>query len=118
MEGSKACRQSSKYSAVAREKQREMAENMGVFRSFAYLSVLGEVATAEDIWSGRTSRGGRGGRNLCAKWLSPAKLGGILQDSPTSGRSGETGRRAGLKIPWGSPPVRVRFPPPAPPILF
>ena len=29
-------------------------------------------------------------------------------------RSGETGRRAGLKIPWGSPPVRVRFPPPAP----
>ena len=29
-------------------------------------------------------------------------------------RSGETGRRAGLKIPWGSPPVWVRFPPPAP----
>src|SRR4051812_16423664 len=29
-------------------------------------------------------------------------------------RSGETGRRAGLRIPWGSPPVRVRFPPPAP----
>lgn len=31
-----------------------------------------------------------------------------------SGRSGGTGRRAGLKIPWGSNPVRVRFPPPAP----
>jgi hypothetical protein len=30
------------------------------------------------------------------------------------GRSGETGRRAGLKIPWGSLPVWVRFPPPAP----
>ena len=29
-------------------------------------------------------------------------------------RSGETGRRAGLKIRWGLPPVRVRFPPPAP----
>ena len=29
-------------------------------------------------------------------------------------RSGETGRRAGLKIPWGLPPVWVRFPPPAP----
>jgi hypothetical protein len=28
-------------------------------------------------------------------------------------RSGETGRRAGLKIRWGLPPVRVRFPPPA-----
>ena len=25
---------------------------------------------------------------------------------------------AGLKIPWGSPPVRVRFPPPAPAKLF
>src|SRR4030095_897607 len=33
--------------------------------------------------------------------------------SSTTGRSGETGRRAGLKIPWGSPPVWVRFPPPA-----
>jgi hypothetical protein len=33
--------------------------------------------------------------------------------SPTC-RSGEIGRRAGLKIPWGSPPVWVRFPPPAP----
>src|SRR5262245_53780039 len=30
------------------------------------------------------------------------------------GRSGETGRRAGLKIRWGSLPVWVRFPPPAP----
>ena len=29
-------------------------------------------------------------------------------------RSGEIGRRAGLKIPWGLPPVWVRFPPPAP----
>ena len=29
-------------------------------------------------------------------------------------RSGETGRRAGLKIRWGLPPVWVRFPPPAP----
>jgi hypothetical protein len=35
-------------------------------------------------------------------------------DTCHTGRSGETGRRAGLKIPWGSPPVRVRFPPPAP----
>ncbi len=30
------------------------------------------------------------------------------------GRSGETGRRAGFKIPWGSLPVWVRVPPPAP----
>src|SRR3990172_2072692 len=29
-------------------------------------------------------------------------------------RSGETGRRARLKILWGLPPVWVRFPPPAP----
>ncbi len=29
-------------------------------------------------------------------------------------RSGETGRRAGLKIPWALPPVSVRFRPPAP----
>jgi hypothetical protein len=36
----------------------------------------------------------------------------IRDSSP--GRSGETGRRAGLKIPWGSLPVWVRFPPPAP----
>ena len=35
-------------------------------------------------------------------------------EAPLCRRSGETGRRAGLKIPWGSPPVRVRFPPPAP----
>ena len=33
--------------------------------------------------------------------------------SASTRRSGETGRRAGLKIPWGSPPVWVRFPPPA-----
>ena len=32
----------------------------------------------------------------------------------SSGRSGETGRRAGLKIRWALPPVWVRFPPPAP----
>src|SRR6185503_9868687 len=32
---------------------------------------------------------------------------------PSSCRSGETGRRAGLKIPFGSPRVRVRLPPPA-----
>ena len=31
-------------------------------------------------------------------------------------RSGETGRRAGLKIPFGSHRVGVRLPPPAPPI--
>ena len=31
-----------------------------------------------------------------------------------TGRSGETGRRAGFKIPWGSLPVWVRVPPPAP----
>ncbi len=36
---------------------------------------------------------------------------------PILGRSGETGRRAGLKIPWGSPPVWVQFPPPAPTTL-
>ena len=45
------------------------------------------------------SRGEPGtGRNPHAKWLSPAKLGGILQDSLSDRRSGETGRRAGLKI--------------------
>ena len=38
---------------------------------------------------------------------------GILRVTPSS-RSGETGRRAGLKIPWGSLPVSVRFRPPAP----
>src|SRR5204863_2264256 len=37
--------------------------------------------------------------------------------SATLSRSGETGRRAGLKIPWGLHPVRVRFPPPAPAYL-
>src|SRR5262245_29273109 len=34
-------------------------------------------------------------------------------EASTLRRSGETGRRAGLKIRWGLPPVRVRFPPPA-----
>src|SRR5262245_49058664 len=34
--------------------------------------------------------------------------------SPFECRSGETGRRAGLKIPFGSPRVWVRPPPPAP----
>ena len=49
-------------------------------------------------------------------WLerSVVRHGMMGRPSGTAGRSGETGRRAGLKIPWGSLPVRVRFPPPAP----
>ena len=39
----------------------------------------------------------------------------VFQPRSFRRRSGETGRRAGLKIPWGLRPVRVRFPPPAPP---
>jgi hypothetical protein len=38
----------------------------------------------------------------------------MIRSQPSQCRSGETGRRAGLKIPWGSLPVRVRPPPPAP----
>src|SRR5262249_33118728 len=56
--------------------------------------------------------------------LDPAFLDLTAERSYTSkqlvfdnSRSGETGRRAGLKIPWGSPPVWVRFPPPAPRFL-
>src|SRR4051794_29623367 len=55
-----------------------------------------------------------GSSSRCVELIGEDKLQWML----FRGRSGETGRRAGLKIRWGLPPVRVRFPPPAPAIRF
>src|SRR6185437_7308853 len=62
--------------------------------------------------SAAQSRGGGscdGGERRTIRW---PRFG--YNNSSVAGRSGETGRRAGLKIRWALPPVWVRFPPPAP----
>src|SRR5262249_13999513 len=58
--------------------------------------------------------GQRAERGRCILPFPRPRPAGLVSQS----RSGETGRRAGLKIPWGLPPVRVRFPPPAPYFVF
>ena len=90
--------------AQSPSKNNEKWPKTWAFSQFCLPQVAERSRRAEGYLARRTSLNGRRSAQLWAKWLSKAKLGGILQDSPTSGRSGETGRRAGLKIPWGHPP--------------
>src|SRR5215472_13542751 len=101
MEGLDASRQPSKYSVLRSLKTTRKARKHGCFHG---LGRLPEQAPAT--------------RRHVSDCTATIYCGFDLQVCPSHPcRSGETGRRAGLKIPWGLLPVRVRFPPPAPRFL-
>jgi hypothetical protein len=114
MEGPKASRQSLNSSAFALKKQRERAVNRGFFAILTNLSTEAKVADFEDLLIMRARSASLSSSSQCPLSGSPGRSWALYcRFSSACRRSGETGRRAGLKIPWGSPPVRVRFPPPA-----